>query len=193
MDFKPIETERLTILPTKLAKDEGHGYLLDLVTIYSDPKVIEYLFNPGIKVTDDYVRGLINGENTNWEKNNHGLLLAIDHHIDKAVAFVRFQASPLQPPRDWEVACGVHPSHRRDKYAREAVRAAVSNEFTRGHERVVAVLDRKNVPSRRLIESLGFLRGEDRVLKCGDAPEIREYVYEATAEILKQSASSAVS
>jgi RimJ/RimL family protein N-acetyltransferase len=109
----------------------------------------------------------------------------IDRTADKAVAVVKFQSSPLQPPRDWEVVCAVHPAHRREKYGLEAVRAAIAYEFTRGRGRIVGIVNRKNKGSRALVEALGFTKGEDRVLQLGNAPEIREHVYEVTPITLR--------
>ena len=82
------------------------------------------------------------------------------------------QATVLLKERFSYVAYAIYPQYRRKGYAREALQAAIAHVSRKyGIDRFVAEMDRRNEPSYRLAESMGFRRAGARGA---------DYVYELT-------------
>jgi RimJ/RimL family protein N-acetyltransferase len=164
------ETDRLVIR-------SPHGDDLDdLCAIYGDPVVAEYLEMDN--ASRPRIEKLLNESINEWQAKSRGLLMLALRDTGRVIGLAHVQPSPMEPPRDVEIVYAIHRDQRRRKFAKEAVSAIINQQFAAGVERIVARIKPGNEGSRKLLVSLGFTRGEDRVLKCGGAPEIQEHVYE---------------
>lgn len=180
MGFVPLTTSRLIIAPPSHFKMEGHFYLRDLLAIYSDPEVAEYL-NMGDEMDNEDIMDIINEENEVWQEGEESaLLFALDASLDQVVGIAKVQPSPLERPRDVELVYAVHPHFRRHGYAEEIAVAVLKHEFAQGRRMIIGRLSPSNIPSRDLLLKLGFRRGEDRVPPDLTLDRI-EHVYEKEA------------
>lgn len=148
-----LATERLIIRPFK-PSDAGQ-----LHSIVSQPKVVEFL--PEDVMTLEEVRDIIEWFQTCYQNNSpekivKWTLAIIWGGTSEVIGWCGL--GPLDfNPEETELFCGLGGSHWGRGIAAEACRTLLEYAFVNlGLRRIVAVVDPKNVRSRKLVEKLGM-------------------------------------
>ena len=88
----------------------------------------------------------------------------------------------IRPQKMAHIAYEFYSEFQRKGYAREATQALIAHlRDAYGVRKVYAEMDTRNVPSYRLVESLGFARIDTRAGEdLGQGSEAQEYLYALT-------------
>ena len=147
----PLRTPRLVL--REFRRDD----LEPLLVIHSDPEAVRYVPYPPrdrdavATVLERKVAG------TAWRQEGDLVELAVTRAEDGALLGDVLLALRSVEHETVEVGYVFAPAHGGQGYATEAVRALLALAFERlGARRVVARVDARNTPSRRLLERLGM-------------------------------------
>jgi RimJ/RimL family protein N-acetyltransferase len=146
----PIRTPRLVLRP--FAEDDVDA----LLVFHSDPEAVRYVpYPPRDRAA---VAGVLERKRagTGWRKEGDLIELAVTLAEDGTLIGDVLLALRSVEHETVEVGYIFAPAHGGQGYATEAVRALLDLAFGElGARRVVARVDDRNLPSRRLLERLG--------------------------------------
>jgi len=168
-----LTTQRLRLDPTTV-QDAG-----ELFPLLNDERIWQYF--PALRPHDTahlreiYARrerGAPDDSNQVWEN-------WIVRTRDAGVALGEAQATIFEARRQAYVAYVIASAQQRRGYAKEALAAVISHaRDVHGIVTVYAELDTRNMPSYKLVESLGFRRVEERpAMDRGFGIRSAEYLY----------------
>jgi RimJ/RimL family protein N-acetyltransferase len=148
-----VDTERLTLRRHQL------GDFADVMALWSDPAVVRYITGKPSTREEGWARLLRYAGH--WELMGYGFWAVREKDTGRfvgEVGLMNFQRE-MQPPlgeskeAGWVLGSGFHGKG----YATEAVRAALAwAEAKFGPERVVCIIDPKNVASAKVADRCGF-------------------------------------
>lgn len=147
--FPVLETDRLILRKPELTDiDEMFKYR-------SDPQLMQYIMHrysterSQVEEMMTRIHRLIdNNEGINWAVTKKG-----DDTIIGMVGYVHFVADHFRG----EIGYMMHTPHHGTGIAREATKAAIDYGFNvLGLHSIEAIINHENVPSKRLVEKLGF-------------------------------------
>ena len=171
----PIKTERLDIIPGPQVEGGGRKYLDDLIAIYGDEDVQEYMLSGERHIVNElYIDDLLDRSAREWASRGCGSLFCIERATDSMVGFVLSVPSHTDGQHH-ELVYAIHPGFQGRKFAQEAISALLENEFRKTHNKIIATLNPNNRVSRHILTKFGFICGSDH--KHGDQIE---QVYECT-------------
>ncbi len=154
--FKDIylETKRLIIKPYNMDDID------DLYDIYSDKKVMDYI--PEGIMTFEWVKDLINWMvNYCYEKNTPENIVKFGTSImhkecNKVIGWCGLGSLDCKP-EDIEIFYGLSSKYWGQGLATEAASAMLKYGFeTIGFNRIIAVVDKDNIASKKVIEKIGM-------------------------------------
>ena len=147
----PLPTPRLVLRPFR--PDD----LEPLLAFHSDPQAVRYVPYP--PRDRDAVATVLERKlaNTAWQQEGDLLELAVARADDGELVGDVLLALRSVEHETVEVGYIFAPAHGGQGYATEAVRALIDLAFGElGARRVIARVDARNLPSRRLLERLGL-------------------------------------
>ena len=153
-----LETERLTLREMTVAD-------LDFIAaMLSDPDVMR--FYPK-RYERDEAEGWIARQLARYERDGHGLWLAVDRASGEPVGQVGLVTQEVGGVMEPEVGYLIHPPFWRRGLATEAARATRDHALvTLGRPRVISLIRPENIPSRGVAAKLG-MRREGRTRHAG--------------------------
>jgi RimJ/RimL family protein N-acetyltransferase len=144
-----------------------------IVELVNDPAWIRYIGDNGVRTLSDAERYIRNGPVAMYAERGFGLYLVALKASAEPIGICGLIKREGLP--DVDLGFAFLPRYRGRGYAREASLAVMA--YARGVlglSRIVAIVSQDNVPSCRLLESLGFRR-EGRVRLNADATELALY------------------
>jgi len=161
-----LETDRLVLRP--LTFDDA-PFILELL---NDPDWLRFIGDKGVRTLEDARRYIETGPLESYAKNGFGMLL-VELRKDRTPAglcgLVRRDVLPGP-----DLGYAFLPAHRRNGYAREAVKAMLG--FAReiaGLDRILAITNPTNERSVGVLEHFGFRF--ERMLRMSETDEVRVY------------------
>ncbi len=154
--FFPILTERLNLSP--LGPNDLEGF----VTYRQDPEVARYQSWEPTYSKAQALELIDSQQGQDFPGTDQWLQIGIRlHGTDELVGDLALHA--MQQPDEFELGFSLSTSHQGQGYAREAARALLEQLFSKRQAKLVlAFTDSRNLASKKLLGSLGFLNQPDK-------------------------------
>ena len=133
--------------------------LADLYLVFGDTEVMRYISGGKARTLEETETGL--GRTIEaWHNRGYGFWAVTAKASDKVIGYCGFM--PLEDTSEIELAYGLAKSHWGGGFATEAARACLRYGFEELKlERIVAVVNPRNVASQRVLEKLGMRYTKD--------------------------------
>jgi RimJ/RimL family protein N-acetyltransferase len=147
------ERERVLLtarLKLRELEDSDWAFIVELL---NDPAFLEYIGDRGVRNMDqarEYIAKLKVARATHGYAL-YGVALLQSDTLIGLCGLVRREALPHA-----DLGFAFLPAHRKNGYAREATEAVLKEASTLGVKPLLAICSPHNVPSRRLLEQVGF-------------------------------------
>ena len=139
-----------------------------ILRLLNDPAWLQYIGDRGIRSAEDALRYIETGPVSMYDRYGVGLYhvrLAADGQPVGVCGLLKRETL-----EDVDLGYALLPEFRGQGYAREAAAAVLSHgRRVLALKRIVAIVLRHNVPSRRLLDSLGFV--PERPIRLADDQE----------------------
>jgi RimJ/RimL family protein N-acetyltransferase len=140
-------TERLKL---RALEDSDSGFIIELL---NDPAFLEYIGDRGVRSADqarEYIAKLRAARTTHGYAL-YGVALLHENTLIGLCGLVRRDTLP-----NADLGFAFLPAYRKNGYARESALAVLNEADSLGVKPLLAICSPDNVPSRRLLEQLGF-------------------------------------
>lgn len=150
-----------------------------IVAVLNDPDFLANIGDRGVRTADDAMAYIETGPRASYARHGFGLW-AVSVRASGELAGIcgLLKRDALDAP---DVGFAFLPAHRGKGYATEAAEASIAYGRTQnGADRILAIVQPRNVASVHVLEKLG-LRLEGRTQLVADGPELLLYASGAAA------------
>ena len=165
-----LETERLKL--RELSPDDAEFILL----LLNEPSFLRFIGDRGVRNLDDARQYILNGPVASYQKNGFGLYLVQLKPNDTPIGMCGLLKRETLP--DVDIGFAFLPEFWNKGYALESATVVMSyGKDVLKLPRIVAITNKDNVASAKLLEKLGLVF--DRLINLpGDKDEIKLFVSE---------------
>ncbi len=161
MQLNIAETKRLVIC--RLTSDDSE-FILELL---NSPGWLKFIGNKNVKTKTDAVNYIIDGPLKSYDVNGFGLYLVKLKNINTSVGICGL--IKRESLEDIDIGFAMLPDYERNGYAFEAAEAVLKHARTDlGIKKIVAITDKENVNSIRLLKKTGLTFEKNILLKEDD-------------------------
>ncbi|MBA3445664.1 MAG: GNAT family N-acetyltransferase [Gemmatimonadales bacterium] len=169
-----LETKRLKLRLITL--DDGE-FILELL---NDPDFVRFVGDKGVRTIDDACRYILSGPKASYDRYGFGLWLVELQSPKLSIGICGLLKR--EPLEDADLGFAFLPRFRSCGYARESASAVLQHgREVLGLKRIVAITDRDNAGSIRVLEKLG-MSFERMIRMSPDQPEIELHASEVTVD-----------